>query len=281
MMPDRKQPKAATTEQEKHEAAREYLAALPSRHAAVTGSRTLFPSTVVDAEESPRLLVSGHNSPKIGKRIIKGAWRGMTVWTLTLEERATCPRSCGVWRECMGNGMPFARRHRVSAGFFDLLAVEIDFKAERYPDGFVVRLHVLGDFLSLEYVAFWARMMQDVRPLHVYGYTAHGRETPIGDAIARLNARYRDRWAIRFSVEPDEACMVDLPMQATTIWRTPEGWVVPEGIVCPMQLGATDCCGTCGLCWAPAAEMKCIVFIGHGNVSGSRSRKREGKPDAG
>ena len=28
MMPDRKQPKAATTEQEKHEAAREYLAAL-------------------------------------------------------------------------------------------------------------------------------------------------------------------------------------------------------------------------------------------------------------
>ena len=40
---------------------------LADDHAAVTEARSLFPSTVVHASMSPRVLVSGVNSRKIGK----------------------------------------------------------------------------------------------------------------------------------------------------------------------------------------------------------------------
>ena len=42
--------------------------------------------------------------------VTKGRWRGYPVFTLTLEERATCPSYCEQWDECYGNNMPFGAR---------------------------------------------------------------------------------------------------------------------------------------------------------------------------
>ena len=89
----------------------ERVIGLDPYHPAVVTKRTLFPTTVVSADKSPRLLVSGANQRKIGDRVAKGEWSGMPMFTLTLEERATCPE-CPNTLVCMGNGMQLARRHK-------------------------------------------------------------------------------------------------------------------------------------------------------------------------
>ena len=86
-------------------------------HAAREQGRTLFPSTVVHASLSPRVLIDGVNQRKIGRKVTKGRWTGMRIFTLTLEERATCPRACQQWDSCYGNNMPYARRHIGGAEF--------------------------------------------------------------------------------------------------------------------------------------------------------------------
>ena len=90
----------------------------------------------------------------------------------------------------------------------------------------------------------------------------------IGMAVGGvLGALHPDRWMMRFSVAADDNPQ---PMQATTIWRQPEGSNVPEGLICPAQTHKTAACATCGLCWSPGATGKRIVFIGHGMSHGSR-----------
>ena len=39
------------------------------------------------SDPRPRLLIGGHNSRKIGKRVMKGKLKGFPIFTLTLEER--------------------------------------------------------------------------------------------------------------------------------------------------------------------------------------------------
>jgi hypothetical protein len=65
---------------------------------------------VFDPDEVQRVLKDGHQSRKIGKFVTKGPRRGWPLFTLTLEERATCPRSCKAWAFCYGNNMQAAER---------------------------------------------------------------------------------------------------------------------------------------------------------------------------
>jgi hypothetical protein len=236
-------------------------AALPDRHAAVVEGRTLFPSTVVDADKAPRVLVSGYNNAKIGKRIEKGPWAGFPIFTLTLEERATCPATCELWAECMGNAMHMARRHRHGPKLVAALDRELRQKAAAHADGFSVRLHVLGDFYSVQYVAEWARWMLELPALHVWGYTARLPHTDIGGLIAEMNRLWPDRWRVRFSVASDAPIE---PLQVTTIWRKPDKIAQPEGTVCVQQFEKSATCGTCTLCWSRPMDDTRIVFIGHG-----------------
>lgn len=229
---------------------------LRSDHPAVVEGRTLFPSTVVAPENSPRLLVSGHNSRKIGDRVTKGEWAGFPIFTLTLEERATCPKTCHHWSSCYGNSMHFARRHKHGEALEQRLIQELQEKQRKYPKGFVVRLHVLGDFYSQQYVSLWQTALLLFPALHVFGYTAHNRYSPIGSRIFELSQFHWDRFAIRFSERSIR------PQGAITVFRIPEK--LEDAIICPAQQDKTDCCGTCGLCWASAAKGKTIAFIAHG-----------------
>ncbi|MBI5940126.1 MAG: hypothetical protein HY859_06845 [Caulobacterales bacterium] len=77
---------------------------LSPNHPAVVKGTTLFPTTVVSTWDSPRFLVSGHNNPKLGKQVLKGPRTGWPIFHVTLEERATCPRSCAVWADCLAPG---------------------------------------------------------------------------------------------------------------------------------------------------------------------------------
>src|SRR5262249_10851032 len=86
---------------------------LPHDHPAVIDGRTVYPTTVrapLRRADAPSVLKSAVNSRKIGGEILKGRWRGLPAYTLTLEERATCPTTCRHWRSCYGNKMQWADR---------------------------------------------------------------------------------------------------------------------------------------------------------------------------
>jgi len=231
---------------------------LPESHRAVVNARTLFPSTVVEADDSPRIFVSGANQRKIGDRVRRGLrWSGMPIYCITLEERATCPRSCHHWRSCYGNGMPLSRRHAPGPALERKIERELAAKQRQHPTGFVVRLHILGDFYSAEYARLWAKWMATFPALRVFGYTAHPRDSVVGTEIERMNVANPGRSYIRFSSQ----ALDGRPGWATTIWSKPETPTVDGAIVCPAQTGRTDCCGTCALCWSTP---KTIAFIAHG-----------------
>lgn len=231
---------------------------------AVVEGRTLFPTRVRAIADARDVLTPGEWQKKLGKAVTKGAWAGMPIYALTLEERATCPGSCHHWCSCMGNGMPLSWRHRHGPELEAAINAELALLQQRHPNGFVVRLHILGDFYSPAYVRCWARWLNRYPALHVFGYTAWVPSTPIGTAVARLSRARWSRFAIRLSSP------VPGPGRAITVWEWPTDLSQLNSsekvIVCPAELGKTKGCNSCGLCWSPAARDKTIAFIAHGGA---------------
>jgi len=233
----------------------------PGRHAkpssvapmpdGATGTR--FPNQVKPVEGS--VLVSGHNNIKIGRDVRKGRFRGYWIYSLSLEERATCPSRCRHWSTCYGNAMPFARRvdHTDHAALCE--AIEADIRrllAVRGREGILIRLHALGDFYSVEYVRFWRTMMALYPRLAVWGYTARNPQSAIGDALVTTKALYPDRFRIRWS---DGDAPTDCTVSIDRANDCP-----PDAFVCPEQTGATLACATCGACWSGD---KNVAFVAH------------------
>ncbi len=212
---------------------------------------------MVDHNDPRPLLTSAAGNDKIGGWVRKGKWRGMPIYLVTLEERATCPSSCANWETCYGNGMPFARRHHPGPAFEKQLEAALAEKQHQHPRGFVVRLHQLGDFYSLDYVRLWESWLARFPAMRCYGYTAWPKDTEIGGALWQISRTRWRRFAVRFSTGPQS-------QGAHVIWHVPDDGRAAEGLVCPEQMGKTKSCGTCALCWAPAARTKTIVFVGHG-----------------
>ncbi len=239
----------------------------------VIEKRTRYPKTVVKASDSPRILIGGHNNVKLGARIQKGAWAGMPLFSVTLEERKTCSDDCFMKVNCYGNSMHMARRHQHGAAFEDMLVLELADKAIDHPNGFVVRLHVLGDFYSLKYANLWHEMMERIPQLHVFGYTHRHpwaedeNDAMIGTAISDIKTIFPDRFRIRWSSKDS------LPDGATVITKSFDGPIVPEGQICTTYIDPNASCATCAMCWSDSARDKTIVFPLHGlpkkNVSGA------------
>jgi len=222
----------------------------PHDHPAILEGRTIYPSTVV----SPRdhwALKSGTNWRKIGGEVLKGKWRGFPLYILNLEERATCPTACRHYRSCYGNHMQWLQRMEVGPDLMWKLPREVALLSIDHPN-FVVRLHGMGDFFSCEYVALWRVLLERHPGLHVFGYTAR-----TDDAIAdSLRALARDigwsRFAMRVSNGP-------FPLRSTvtieSVRQKPVG-----ALVCPEQVGKTESCSTCALCWQTERR---IAFLQH------------------
>lgn len=219
-------------------------------HPAAIEGRTRYPHSLREGDPMP--LKSGEHSTKLGKRVTKGKWAGMHIYGLTLEERDTCPRSCSHWLDCFGNKMLWAIRHApgpaLESNLFDqLLSLSL-----QWPHGFVVRLHVLGDFYSVAYAEFWEKCVQRFPGMRVFGYTAWPASSAIGAVVYRTMMANRDRFAMRWS---DAKWQQDNTVSINTEADAPAGV-----IVCPQQTGKTSCCGTCALCWE---TRKPIGFISH------------------
>lgn len=229
------------------------LAMPPVGHPALAEGRTLYPSTVVPVDGLKSVLVSGANSHKIGDVVRKGRWKGFPIYTVTFEERRTCPTSCILWRSCYGNHMHFARRIIHGPAFERRLGHELAVLASRHAAGFAVRLHVLGDFYSVGYVGLWRGFLDALPPLHVFGFTARSeRDDPIAVALVELALERWDRFALRFSNAPVDECStvtIEHPLQKPA-----------DAILCPQQVGRTASCATCALCWQSRRR---IAFLRH------------------
>lgn len=219
---------------------------------AFSEGRTIFPTTVYPVEGLRNLLVEGKNSRKIGDAITKGPAKGFPIFTLTLEERKTCP-VCAHWRSCYGNNMHLAKRIEHGPEFEARLEAELVILQSRFPRGFAVRLHVLGDFYSVEYVRLWERFLGRFRSLFVFGFTARWRrDDPIARELVDLVVREWGRFSVRFSDAPVDECStvsIEHPRQKPD-----------DAIICPAQTGKTESCGTCGLCWHTRRR---IAFLTH------------------
>lgn len=220
---------------------------------------TIYKKSVVEPQQikkrKGRLTKSGSYSFKTGKIITKGPWKGREIRTLSLEERATCPSSCHHWRDCYGNNMPWAHRIKHGPEFEAALWDEMAELSRKSP--LAIRLHVLGDFYSRDYVRLWGRIVQELDVV-AFGYSAHKRTSSIGELLGHYRRGLWHRFAIRLSSDMNYA----RPKMAITVQSEREAKSRSRGqaIICPAQTGKTANCGTCGLCWNSERP---IAFLAH------------------
>lgn len=198
------------------------------------------------------VLKPGGNNKKLGSRVTAKRWKGKAMFSLTLVERETCSTTCHHWADCYGNHMPFAHRFSVE-GIEPILELEISalLAMPKNKAGIVIRLHVLGDFASVAYVAFWRRMLKEHPRLALFGYTGWPTGSPIGKAVSRLNRAYPDACLIRFS--------------RSESYAGDESYAAEEGFegdcfTCPEQTGKVASCADCALCWT---TVKTVRFLTH------------------
>jgi len=180
------------------------------------------------------LLKKGSSNKKLGFKITSKKWKGKRMYSLTLVERETCPTTCHHWDDCYGNNMPFA--HRFKNKNIDLLLErEIESLMLKHKEGIVIRLHVLGDFYSCEYVNFWEEMLIEHPKLCLFGYTARKEEA--GETQSNSQTPFQEDW----SYAAEES-------------------FTGKSFDCPEQTGALKDCASCGLCWTTP---KTVRFISH------------------
>lgn len=202
------------------------------------------------------ILKEGFLNSKIGGTVAVGDLRGAAIYTLALEERLTCPPSCDHWRTCYGNNLHQTRRWVPSEAFERALAREVRDLARRGP--VLIRLHVLGDFYSWEYLRLWVELLDELPTLSVFGFTAHPPESKLGAGIARVRGALGQRFAIRHSSRTGEwgSFTIDFPTD-----RKRYG----DAIICPEQRSAMEGdnrkhCANCAACWQTSRP---IIFIEH------------------
>lgn len=240
---------------------------LKSSHPALIEGRPLHNKLRNPEANATPILKSVASNSKLGKglgTITKGRWKGFPLFSLTLAERTTCPKDCLRWAECYGNSMPFAHRFEHGDALESRLRAEVAYLAHKYPKGFAIRLHILGDFYSKSYVMFWISLLQQYPNLHVYGYTARYGDD-IASAIVYGRIKQPERFMIRFSRNEKYT------NGSAMIYAAQEG-KVSDAIQCPEQTGKAQSCLDCGLCWS---VNKTITFIDHDKLTQQRKKSNE------
>ena len=225
---------------------------LDPNHPAAVGGRTIHTGMIRKAVPSEEVLKRGEHSRKLGSHFMKRPWMWMPIYSMSLEERRNCPRTCGLWHECYGNGMARAVRWEVDDGLYKELELQLEQLGLSFPRGFAIRLHTLGDFPDMQYLDFWLDALRRHPALHTFGFTAHARNSPIGAAIEAESAKW-DRFRIRFSS--------DLGVRGAIVMEDPPRGRGPQGITCPADSEHPEIsCGSCALCLTTTMP---IVFRRH------------------
>ena len=182
----------------------------------------------------------------------KGKFKGYVIFTLTLEERATCPRECYHWDNCYGNNMAFAHRIEHGPALEAKLEEEVKELCSTYK-GVMVRLHVLGDFYSSIYALLWGKLLNRYDNLAVWGYTGHDKNSSVGHILDLIRQTYGSRFSVRFSND------LTYKFAANSTERVKP--VKGKSFVCPEQTGDVANCANCALCWS--ADTRQVLFMTH------------------
>jgi hypothetical protein len=221
---------------------------LNTEHNAIVNNTTIHPKYVFDAADYPHDIIKKSTNKKLGRKITKGIWEGMAMYTLTLVERETCTRACEHYLDCYMNNVAYAHRFKANQALMDRMEKQLPDMARKHNKGFVIRLHIGGDFYSVAYVLWWKKMLETYPNMRIYGYSRWHPDTAIGKALELLRRKHHDRFKLRFSNLTSD------PLSANGEDMT------SEGITCPVQTNKTTSCGTCGLCWT---SKKQIRFLTH------------------
>ena len=231
--------------------------------------------SVSDGMGKTEKVIKKSTNIKLGKKVTRGKLKGFPIYTVTLQERATCPISCKHYSTCYGNNMMFAIRYNADDELIAMMESELHDLQAKYPNGFLVRLHVLGDFYSVSYVAQWAKWLGMFPALHVYGYTANqfdavnDTERGIGQAVASL----RNACGIRFAVRSSGSYSDQFAALSADEKQARDMLSDKQAFQCPTQISKATGklakkdeetlvpdCGACGLCWQ---SQKPVVFLTH------------------
>jgi hypothetical protein len=233
------------------------MSALKETHKAIVNASTLYSAskfTIRDVTNYSQRVLKLSTNIKLGKIVKKGKHKGKRILTLTLIERETCTNECEHYLTCYGNNMPFAHRFEVNEAFMLRLESDIEYYVKKYPEGILIRLHVLGDFESIQYIEFWNRMLHTYSSIAIYGYTRNHITSKyehiraLGYKTIAVRNIHKDRFAIRFSNKLDDEFSAN------------SREITNEGITCLAQVKASVSCSDCTLCWA---SKKQIAFITH------------------
>ena len=221
---------------------------------AIKNGRTVYTNNVFNPfNYNTNLLKISHNK-KLGKFVSKGRHKNKYLYSLSLEERKTCPTSCFHWKTCYGNNMPFAHRFRASKNLLVKLHKEIKLLSKKHKEGILIRLHVVGDFYSVAYVKFWKKMLSLYPNISVFGYTARTPYSEIGKEIVKLRNKLWNRFSVRLSNNVTHkltANSEDLLSEKLLLSNNVIGLKCQSShyVICPEQLNKVENCASCGLCW--------------------------------
>jgi len=219
---------------------------------------TKYKKNIHNLEDYQFKVLKPSTNKKLGKKVLKGSFKDYKFYTLTLVERETCPKDCFHWDDCFGNNMPFA--HRMSNRDERVLTNRIhcdikDLKGKKA----LIRLHILGDFFNVEYVWFWDLMLKLYPNIAIYGYTANSTSSKyetsrnIAQAILSLRIKHKKRFSVRYSNDLKQEFSAN-----SEELQTPQK---DKSIQCPEQIGLTNSCGSCGLCWEQPKRQ--VIFKTH------------------
>ena len=175
--------------------------------------------------------------------------------------------------------MGMAHRYRITSEVESLIEGQLQFLNKIHKSGFLVRLHVLGDFDTTEYVNFWLSCLDEFKRLHIWGYTARldfnkndprysPNDSEIFQIIEKMNTEFSDRCLIRFSGYEDDPSKVNYRVALSESEPLAQKLISEnKAIVCPYQIKSnntgerlTHSCSSCGLCWNDSVN-KAIVWV--------------------
>lgn len=201
-------------------------------------------------------------------------WHGFEPGTST----GTCPGSSV---EC--ESICYAKRVISTPPVWEMW--KVNSQSERLPgaedplpeDAKLVRIHVSGDFTSVEYIEDWISLAEGRPEVRFFGYTRSWRVTELLPSLERLRALsnvqlfasmdksieelppqdWRRAW-----IENDPRCnLAAVNMQEVHNTET-LGFVNPErGYVCPEETGRKPNCQACGYCIS--GRKNDVIFLLH------------------
>lgn len=221
---------------------------LAGNHPAVVKGVSLHHHKVQPVTPETEVVSSAVSNSKIGRYMLspsKHAWA--EIFTVTWEERKTCPRSCTHWTDCYTNNTPLMRRKDYDLAreeeILALMEAQLVTHLERIKTPYLyVRLHQAGDFPTVRYVEWWSDVLTRYPRIHVFGYTHWPEESPIGRAVQRLNnAWWHTRWRIFQSSSGQ-------PNRGANTFHTAAEAKAAGNMPCPEQVGRVPTCGECQMC---------------------------------